>query len=120
MENHLYKHLNQNIFQKILNKFSLLQVNGTKKGIYLERNVKFLRYKKKIFLGDNLIIKEGSRFCCTNPDAMMSIGNNTSIGYNTFIFSSYKILLIIRCSIIVIIIQVICQKTVFDHYMYPY
>ncbi len=93
MKNYLYKHLNQNIFRKILNKISLKKVGGTKRGIYLEKNVKFLRYKKKIILGDNLIIKEGSRFCCTNPRAMMAIGNNTSIGFHTFIFSSHKIII---------------------------
>ena len=31
MENYLYKHLKQNIFQKILNKFILYEIGGTKK-----------------------------------------------------------------------------------------
>ena len=49
MENYLYKHLKQNIFQKILNKFILYEVGGTKKRTYLENNVKFLRYKNSNF-----------------------------------------------------------------------
>ena len=93
MENYLYKHLNQNILKKIFNKIILYKISGTKRGIYLEKNVKFLRYKKKIILGDNLIIKEGSRFCCTNPNSIISIGNNTSIGYSTYIFCSQKIII---------------------------
>ena len=91
MENYLYKHLKQNIFQKILNKFILYEVGGTKKRTYLENNVKFLRYKKNIILGDNLIIKEGTRLCCTNQNAYITVGDNTSIGYHSYIFSSGSI-----------------------------
>ena len=92
-ENYLYKHLNQNIFRKILNRIILNQISGTKKGIYIEKNVKFLRYKKQIVLGNNLIIKEGARLCCTNPNANLTIGNNSSIGHQTFIFCSQKIVI---------------------------
>ena len=91
-ENYLYKHLNQNIFRKILNRIILNQISGTK-GIYIEKNVKFLRYKKQIVLGNNLIIKEGCRLCCTNPNANLTIGNNSSIGHQTFIFCSQKIVI---------------------------
>ena len=92
-ENYLYKHLNQNIFRKILNRIILNQISGTKKGIYIEKNVKFLRYKKQIILGNNLIIKEGCRLCCTNPNANLTVGNNSSIGHHTFIFCSQTIVI---------------------------
>lgn len=91
MENFLYRNLKQSIFRKIINKIKLFFVRGTKKQIYLEENTKFLRYKKNIILGDKLIIKEGVRLCCTNPNSELRIGDNTSVGYQTFIFCSNKI-----------------------------
>ena len=56
------------------------------KGVFLQKNVKFLRHPEKINLGDDLVIKEGVRLCPTNPQASISIGDYTTVGHHTFIF----------------------------------
>lgn len=59
--------------------------------VYLDRNVQFLRFVKNITVKDNVIVKEGARICSCNETSEIVIGNNTTIGYHTFIFASQKI-----------------------------
>jgi acetyltransferase-like isoleucine patch superfamily enzyme len=59
--------------------------------VYVERNVEFLRHPEHVSLGAHVIVKEGARICPTNPDAVISIGDWTTIGYHTFIFASASI-----------------------------
>lgn len=58
---------------------------------YIERNTEFQRHPEKIFLGDNVIIKEGCRICPTNPEAQITIGDWTTIGHHTFIFATSNV-----------------------------
>ena len=74
--------------RSLICKFTLGKVG---ENLYLEKNIQFLRNKKNIFLHDNVAIKEGARIACCNKDAKIIIGDNTTIGYNTFIFSSKSI-----------------------------
>jgi acetyltransferase-like isoleucine patch superfamily enzyme len=60
-------------------------------GAFIERNVRFLRHPEKVSLGANVIVKEGARFCPTNPDARIKVGDWTTIGYHTFVFASLSI-----------------------------
>ncbi|GLX86647.1 hypothetical protein tloyanaT_29000 [Thalassotalea loyana] len=53
--------------------------------------VYLMRFPKNIFLGDGAYIKGNARICPCNPDATITIGANTTVGYNTIIFSSKKI-----------------------------
>lgn len=59
--------------------------------VYIDKNVEFMRFPKNIFLADNLIIKEGARVCACNETATIKIGNNTTVGYHTFVFASHSI-----------------------------
>ncbi|HBH23856.1 MAG TPA: hypothetical protein DDY13_10590 [Cytophagales bacterium] len=59
--------------------------------IYIERNVRFLRFPRNIQIEKNVVIKEGVRICPCNIDAKIKIGKNTTIGYHTFIFGSHSI-----------------------------
>jgi acetyltransferase-like isoleucine patch superfamily enzyme len=68
-------------------------------GAYVEENVKFLRHPERIRLGDHTLIKEGARICPTNPDAAISIGDWTTIGYHTFLFASAAITIGANCLI---------------------
>lgn len=58
------------------------------KGIWIDKNVEFLRYPKNLFLGENMAIKEGVKICPCNLETKIHIGENTTIGYFSFIFAS--------------------------------
>ena len=59
--------------------------------IFFEKNVQFMRFPRNISLGDELVVKEGSRICSCNKNAKISIGKKTTVGYHSFIFASEKI-----------------------------
>ena len=50
-----------------------------------------MRYPENIFIGNNVVIKEGAKICTCNENAKIHIGDNTTIGYHTFIFASDSI-----------------------------
>lgn len=50
-----------------------------------------MRYPLQIKIGDGAYIKSGARICPCNTSAKIFIGNNTTVGYNTMIFSSSEI-----------------------------
>ena len=53
--------------------------------VFFDKNIEIMRFPKNIFIGDNVIIKEGAKICTCNENAKIYIGNNTTIGYHTFI-----------------------------------
>lgn len=59
--------------------------------VNIDENVKFLRFPRNIYLGDDVILKEGARLCSCNPEAKIIIGDRTTIGYHSFLFSSHSI-----------------------------
>ncbi len=59
--------------------------------VFIENNVRLMRFPKNIFIKNNVIIKEGSRICSCNEKATIRIGNRTTVGYHTFIFASESI-----------------------------
>jgi acetyltransferase-like isoleucine patch superfamily enzyme len=59
--------------------------------VYIDRNVKLLRFPANIRIEDNVVIKEGTRICACNATATLSIGKNTTVGYHAFLFSSNRI-----------------------------
>ena len=61
------------------------------KKVFVERNVRILRFRKNVEIFSHVIIKEGTRICACNEKATIRIGENTTVGYHTFIFSSEKI-----------------------------
>ena len=63
------------------------------KNVWFDNNVKFLRFTNSISINDNVVIKEGARILSANKDAVIKIGKNTTIGYNTFIVSSKSIVI---------------------------
>ncbi|HBH06889.1 MAG TPA: galactoside O-acetyltransferase [Flavobacteriales bacterium] len=56
--------------------------------VYFENNIRILRYPKNVSLGNHLVIKEGVRVCSCNEKAKISIGDNTTVGYHSFLFAS--------------------------------
>jgi acetyltransferase-like isoleucine patch superfamily enzyme len=61
--------------------------------IHLDKNVEFMRFPKNISIGNDVVIKEGTRICSCNKDAIISIGSRTTIGYHNFIFASESIVI---------------------------
>lgn len=59
--------------------------------VFIDRNVQLLRFPKNIRIRDEVVIKEGAKICSCNEHAMISIGERTTVGYNTLIFSSRSI-----------------------------
>lgn len=57
-------------------------------GTYFERDVHLMRYPRNIALGANLVLKAGARLCACNEHARISIGDNTTVGYHTYLFAS--------------------------------
>ncbi|MCR9253057.1 MAG: acyltransferase [bacterium] len=58
------------------------------KGAYIDKNVELQRYPKNISVEDNVVIKEGARICACNERATIQIGENTTVGFHTFMFAS--------------------------------
>lgn len=59
--------------------------------VHISKNIEFLRFPKKIFIEENVIIKEGVRMCVCNNESKISIGKRTTVGYHTFMFASNTI-----------------------------
>ena len=68
-------------------------------GIFFETNVHLMRFPKNISLGDSMVIKSGARLCACNAQAQISIGENTTVGYHTYMFASEKITIGDNCLI---------------------
>ena len=75
-----------------LRKFWLLRnVGSMGADVYVEANVKLLRHPEKVYLGDKVMLKEGVKICPTHPQATITIGDWTTVGYNVSIFSKSSI-----------------------------
>lgn len=62
-------------------------------------NAKLLRFLNNIKISKNVIIKSNAQICSCNKSAKIHIGQNTTIGYHTFIYSSEEILIGRDCMI---------------------
>lgn len=69
------------------------------KSVFIDENVKLMRFPYNIFIEDYVFIKEGARICSCNEKAIIKIGKNTSVGYHTFIFASERIEIGSNCMI---------------------
>ena len=62
MVNQLRQHQKWSIIHLFRKFFYNLYLSGSPKNLYIEDNVKFLRFPKNIYLGDNIYIKEMLKF----------------------------------------------------------
>lgn len=60
-------------------------------GVHVGRNVRLLRHPRNVRLGARVMLKEGVRICPAQSDATITIGENTTVGYYTFLFASANI-----------------------------
>ena len=76
--------------KKRLKKYKEL-LNSCGENVYFDKNIAIQRFPQNVVIHDNAVIKEGSRICACNEEARISIGQNTTIGFHNFIFSSDQI-----------------------------
>ena len=89
--NQLRKHLKFTLLHKI-RQFTLRRKIGTLgENVFIEKNVKILRFPKNVQIGNQVVLKEGARICSCNQNAKINIGENTTFGYHSFLFSSESI-----------------------------
>lgn len=98
-ESGVRKHLRRSPTQRLVQWWTCRLLAEAGEGLFVERNVRFLRYPENIHLGAQVIVKEGARICSAQPDATIAIGPWTTIGQHTFIFASAGITIGADCLI---------------------
>ena len=99
IKNQLRNHYKPN-FLNYLRRFILLRKCGhLGSDTIIEKNVQLIRYTKNISVGKKVILKEGLKLCSANSKALIKIGDHTTLGYHTMIFSSKKIIIGNNCMI---------------------
>ena len=98
-ESGVRKYQNRSLLHRFYQWNLVRKLGSCGQGVYLEPNVEFQRHPEGVFLGDNVIVKEGARICPTNPNARISIGDWTTVGHNTFMFATVKISIGSNCLI---------------------
>lgn len=59
--------------------------------VNIDKRVEFLRFPKNIWIGDEVVVKEGVKLCSCNAKAIIRVGKRTTLGYYTYVFASEKI-----------------------------
>ena len=75
-------------FKSYLYKIKGLNIHSS---VYILKGAKILRYLENITFSNNVIIKSNAEICSCNKDAKIIIGENTTVGDYTFIYSSERI-----------------------------
>ena len=89
--NQLRKHLKFTLLHKIRQFMLRRRINNLGENVFIEKNVKILRFPKNVQIGNQVVLKEGARICSCNQNAKINIGENTTFGYHSFLFSSESI-----------------------------
>lgn len=65
--------------------------------VFIDKRVEFLRFPRNIIVKNHAVIKEGAKICSCNKDAIIEIGERTTIGYYTYLFASESIIIGADC-----------------------
>lgn len=87
----LRKHLKLGLTNKIRLAYQKFRLGHCGKKVFIEKNVRLMRYPQNIFLGNDIVLKEGTKICSCNDEAVVKIGASTTIGYHNLIFASEAI-----------------------------
>lgn len=87
----LRKHIKYNIFNYVRYYIQKKRLGYLGERVFLDKNVELLRYPKNIRIQEDVIIKEGTKICSCNGEALIEIGKRTTVGYYNFIFASNSI-----------------------------
>jgi acetyltransferase-like isoleucine patch superfamily enzyme len=97
--NQFRKHNKPTFLDKLWNIKTVLFSNKLITNNFFEYGSYLYRYKKNIFLQNNVYFKRNSIVGCANPDAVIEIGENTTIGNNSIMIASKKISIGKNCMI---------------------
>ena len=89
--NQLRKHLKFTLLHKIRQFTLRRKIDTLGENVFIEKNVKILRFPKNVQIGNQVVLKEGARICSCNQNAKIKIGENTTFGYHSFLFSSESV-----------------------------
>ena len=89
--NQLDLHTRNTLIGSLRFRINKLKLGCCGEKIIFEKNVQLLRFPKNIEIADRCHLKEGVKICACNTEAKIRIQKNTSIGYNTLVFSSENI-----------------------------
>jgi len=89
----------RSLFSRLITPYYRWKVGKCGEGTSFDSVVHLMRYPKNIKLSKNVYIKGGARICPCNERAEVSIGENTTVGYNTNIFASEGISIGDNCMI---------------------
>lgn len=87
----LRKHLKTTLMHRLRWLYQKMRLGHCGAGVHFEKNSHLMRYPRNISIDDNAVIKEGAKICACNNIARISIGQNTTVGYHTFMFASEEI-----------------------------
>ncbi|MEL7265770.1 MAG: hypothetical protein AAFP69_13305, partial [Planctomycetota bacterium] len=91
IESGVRKYLKRSLVQRARQWWMTRNLGSIGVQCFVESPVHFMRHPENIQLGKELIIKSGARLCPTNPQASITIGDATSIGYHTYMFATIVI-----------------------------
>jgi len=91
MSSQLRKHLKFTVKNKLRAFIQGNRIGYLGKRVFIDKNVELLRFPKNISVNNGAVLKEGARICACNEKATISIGENTTVGFHTFIYASEKI-----------------------------
>jgi len=89
--NQFRKYNKPTLLDKLWNLKSSLFYKKFKTNIFFEYGAYLYRYKDNIVLDNNIYFKRNSIVGCANPDSVIEIGENTTIGNNSIMIASKKI-----------------------------
>lgn len=99
MSSQVRKHTKTRIKHRIRHFIQGLRIKKIGRGVFLDDNIKLLRFPKSISIDDFVMIKEGARICSCNENSSIHIGANTTVGFHTFIYASESITIGSNCLI---------------------
>jgi len=88
MKNQLRQHLKFTMKNRLRLFKAKQRLSYCGKAVWIDKNVELMRFPQNISIQNNVVIKEGTKICACNQKALVSIGENTTIGYHNFIFAS--------------------------------
>ena len=93
------KHLPKGPLPWLRRLYQASRLGGCGQGAHFDPNVKLMRYPQNIYIGNHAVVKEGARLCACNARASIHVGENTTVGYHTFIFASERVTIGANCLI---------------------
>ena len=95
----LRRHLPSAFLSKLVYFFHTLRKVKLGNRVVVYVTAKLSRYPENITIGHDVVIKGGAHICVCNEGAKIEIGDRTTIGFHTFIYSSQKIIIGSDCMV---------------------